>query len=1016
MPATSTTIQFCVRCDSTQWGESVGVLGSFNQWDKAAVVPLATSENDYPKWSASVTVDITLNHIEYKYVIVKDSHIARWETDSTHNRRLQLSRESANKVSDHFGRVHIEHASSNGHHQDLMYFKSTNDHAHFDVTPSLDALEAALVETTNKHKSWRQRLQFIRQLFTDADVQKTTEFNASSPSLAHLSTIAVYLQFLSTGYIACAEDGGHHRPNHHAHEAQILDARLAALTRDGGDDSRAPFIVRKILPFLPSYSAQFLVSVPLTRIRDIAHRNDIPKDLKLDIKHNLQNKLHRCAGPEDLHTSKRILDLISHGGYSQPFVEQFHIFHDELKHFFNRASVDERLDFLAGTGMASAGDLLRMKRENANAFYQLEQVVKVRMELARTAFADTGDDVDGDVQKMRLADIEIESYTFLLLAALAKEAEEQDASDMSRIIHVISLAMHSIHFNGIQRAETQCIFDELDSIVDGEIELIRLHAATERCVRFVTAFSDTVYKTLDSRARSIGPAFRLEPRVIDVLAEAEIRASIVFQTSRLVSTLSARLKRDLDLPLWNALCTGMIVADHVEYVHALSDARLTKRSIVVCETCDGDEEVAEHVVGVITAVPIPQLSHLGVRVRQAGVVFACAEQRSAFDNSVWKPSRRISGKCILKVNDSEGLADFRAFDATKDATLATESASLDQAEKSKLSTLSMSVDEDFRTVIPDVRDATKDRVSSKAFVAGTLLCIADDSDGLFKACEAAALPHGIFQSEIDRNKVSYRKLVFAYHESRSEEDRGKIQALIHERFQVSPDDISALKAAAGGRKVMVRSSANAEDIETLSGAGLYDTIANVDASDSDALTDAIKTVWASVWTERAASSRLRYDVKDNVVSMAVLVQVMVRSDLSFVAFSRDPVQNKSDAVYVELVVGMGETLASAAGGAGSPYRFRIDRTSLDVTPVAMASYSHALLPGDGKDGGLVQSSINYSNVRLTTDHEWRNDVVKRIARTVLLLEKELEAPQDVEGCVLVDKDELYIVQSRPQIL
>jgi hypothetical protein len=30
--------------------------------------------------------------------------------------------------------------------------------------------------------------------------------------------------------------------------------------------------------------------------RDIAHRNDIPQDLKNEIKHTLQNKLHRSAG------------------------------------------------------------------------------------------------------------------------------------------------------------------------------------------------------------------------------------------------------------------------------------------------------------------------------------------------------------------------------------------------------------------------------------------------------------------------------------------------------------------------------------------------------------------------------------------------------------------------------------------------------------------------------------------------------------------------------------------------
>lgn len=42
-------------------------------------------------------------------------------------------------------------------------------------------------------------------------------------------------------------------------------------------------VIRKMQPCLPSFKAQFTASVPLTRIRDIAHRNDIPHDLKVVI-------------------------------------------------------------------------------------------------------------------------------------------------------------------------------------------------------------------------------------------------------------------------------------------------------------------------------------------------------------------------------------------------------------------------------------------------------------------------------------------------------------------------------------------------------------------------------------------------------------------------------------------------------------------------------------------------------------------------------------------------------------
>lgn len=46
-------------------------------------------------------------------------------------------------------------------------------------------------------------------------------------------------------------------------------------------DIQEILVIRKIHPCLPSFKAEFTASVPLTRIRDIAHRNDIPHDLKV---------------------------------------------------------------------------------------------------------------------------------------------------------------------------------------------------------------------------------------------------------------------------------------------------------------------------------------------------------------------------------------------------------------------------------------------------------------------------------------------------------------------------------------------------------------------------------------------------------------------------------------------------------------------------------------------------------------------------------------------------------------
>ena len=55
--------------------------------------------------------------------------------------------------------------------------------------------------------------------------------------------------------------------------------------------------------------------------------------------------------------------------------------------------------------------------------------------------------------------------------------------------------------------------------------------------------------------------------------------------------------------------------------------------------------------------------------------------------------------------------------------------------------------------------------------------------------------------------------------------------------------------------LIARSSANVEDLAGMSGAGLYDSIAGIPASDPAALGKAVSNVWASLYTRRAVLSR-----------------------------------------------------------------------------------------------------------------------------------------------------------------
>jgi phosphoglucan,water dikinase len=56
-------------------------------------------------------------------------------------------------------------------------------------------------------------------------------------------------------------------------------------------------------------------------------------------------------------------------------------------------------------------------------------------------------------------------------------------------------------------------------------------------------------------------------------------------------------------------------------------------------------------------------------------------------------------------------------------------------------------------------------------------------------------------------------------------------------------------------RLIVRSSANVEDLEGMSAAGLYESIPNVRAKDPEHFGKAVAEVWASLYTRRAVLSR-----------------------------------------------------------------------------------------------------------------------------------------------------------------
>lgn len=134
---------------------------------------------------------------------------------------------------------------------------------------------------------------------------------------------------------------------------------------------------------------------------------------------------------------------------------------------------------------------------------------------------------------------------------------------------------------------------------------------------------------------------------------------------------------------------------------------------------------------------------------------------------------------------------------------------------------------------------------------------------------------------------------------------------------------SAYDAMCNGENVCsvaVRSSATAEDLPTASFAGQQASFLNVIGK--TAVADAVLDCLASVFTDRAITYRVHNNFNHMSVKGAVVVQLMVRSDLasSGVAFTLDPDTGFRDVVVITGSYGLGE---SVVGGKVDPDEIQV---------------------------------------------------------------------------------------------
>ncbi len=203
----------------------------------------------------------------------------------------------------------------------------------------------------------------------------------------------------------------------------------------------------------------------------------------------------------------------------------------------------------------------------------------------------------------------------------------------------------------------------------------------------------------------------------------------------------------------------------------------------------------------------------------------------------------------------------------------------------------------------------------------------------------------------------------------------------------------------GVERVAVRSSATVEDSPSFSWAGQLESYLNITR---DKLLESIEMCWNSAQSQRALEYAEGQNISINKLLVAVVVQTMVDSEASGIAFSVNPLTKNTDEIMIEAGRGLGELIVQ---GMITPNNFVVNKTTLEITLKNISEQKVMLIYHKGKTVEMPVAET-LKNAPVLDD-----DKLQDLARLVIKIEEHYGTPQDIEWAFVDGK--FYIVQSRP---
>lgn len=206
--------------------------------------------------------------------------------------------------------------------------------------------------------------------------------------------------------------------------------------------------------------------------------------------------------------------------------------------------------------------------------------------------------------------------------------------------------------------------------------------------------------------------------------------------------------------------------------------------------------------------------------------------------------------------------------------------------------------------------------------------------------------------------------------------------------------------------VAIRSSLPQTESQNPYYTGQYETFLNVQGKKN--VVEKVKETWASLYCPQSIFYALSSGLDPLDLSMAVIVQKMIQSEVSGIMFTSNPIDNDASKISIEAVLGLGEALIQ---GQLTPDTYLVEKEDYKIIDKHIIPQDWMLVRrGRAKKGEDANAKVNVSTI-WKTKQKLENKYIEQLAKIGNKVESKQGTSQEIEWAY--EGGRLWIVQTKP---